>query len=79
MGKRLTALPAGVPEYARLLRAERRGRGLSQAQVGELVGVYSSVISSWERGRRDITLSSLVAWAAALGFEIFLLPIEVDE
>lgn len=79
MGRRLTALAPGIPEYARLLCLQRLGRGLTQAQVGTLVGVASSVVSHWERGKRDITLSSLTAWATALGYEIYLLPIEVDE
>lgn len=43
------------------LREVRKLRGLTQAQVGELLGGIASItLSRWENGRREISLSRLI-------------------
>lgn len=57
------------------LRAERRRRGLSQTQVGTLIGRRSyQTVWQWESGTNDPGLSSVREWAAALGFDLALVP-----
>jgi transcriptional regulator with XRE-family HTH domain len=58
----------------RHLREERQRRKLSQAQVGQLLGVPQSQITRIERGASDIRLSTLVEMAHALSLEPLLIP-----
>ena len=58
----------------RHLRDERQRRKLSQAQLGEMLGVPQSQITRIERGASDIRLSTLVEMAHALGLEPVLIP-----
>jgi HTH-type transcriptional regulator / antitoxin HipB len=58
----------------RHLRDERQRRKLSQAQLGEILGVPQSQITRIERGASDIRLSTLVEMAHALGLEPVLIP-----
>lgn len=44
----------------------RRARGLTQAEVGRCVGRAQSVVSRWERGLLEPTLSDLVTMASLL-------------
>lgn len=57
------------------LRAERKQRGWTQTDVGRRVGhtSYQSVWS-WENEAQEPRLSSLRAWAKALGFDVVLVP-----
>jgi len=59
------------------LRAERKRRGWNQTQVGQEMGhsTYQSVWS-WENEAMEPKLSSLRAWAKALGFDVVLVPSE---
>lgn len=55
------------------LRSERMGRGLSQREVGELIGNTSyGSIYNWECGVNSPTLQNLRIWAEALGYEVVL-------
>jgi len=49
-------LSQSVPEekFGSIIRAERRGRGLSQSQLAELLGVKQAIISQWENGKEPI-------------------------
>ena len=58
----------------RHLREERQRRELSQAQLGQVLGVPQSQITRIERGASDIRLSTLVEMAHALGLEPVLIP-----
>ena len=55
----------------------RRERGLTQAQVADRLGMSQSDFSKLER-RRDVRLSTLRSWVAALGGRLRLL-IEADD
>jgi len=42
------------------LVAARKAAGLTQAQVGEALGVTEACVLLWEKGRRDISLREAV-------------------
>lgn len=48
------------------LRFLRNQKGLSQEQLAELCGIHRTYVGSIERGERNVTLSSLERFAAAL-------------
>ncbi len=56
----------------RLLREARERAGLSQAAVAEAAGVSSETVSRIEREQNEPELSTAIAMARALGFEIRL-------
>jgi transcriptional regulator with XRE-family HTH domain len=54
-----------------MLHAERLRQGLSQRQVGELIGHTSyGSIYAWEAGVTSPTLRNLRRWAEALGVDL---------
>jgi transcriptional regulator with XRE-family HTH domain len=53
-------------DFGRRLRALRDARGMTQAQLGNLLGARSTNISDIERGDRGITVQQLVKLAKAL-------------
>jgi HTH-type transcriptional regulator/antitoxin HipB len=53
-----------------IVRRERRARGLTQAQLGDLIGRRQATISKLEKGDAGIQLSTLFDVLAALGLEV---------
>jgi transcriptional regulator with XRE-family HTH domain len=45
----------------------RRKKGLTQEELGRLLGVGKSAVSRWESGEREVTLGTMRSIAAALG------------
>lgn len=56
--------------FARLLRAERLARGISQETLAELAGLHRTYVGSVERGERNIAVDNMEALANALGLDI---------
>jgi len=56
------------------LRAARENQNLSQAELGQRLGVPQSQVTRMERGIHDIRMSTLVEAAHALGLEPVLIP-----
>jgi transcriptional regulator with XRE-family HTH domain len=58
------------------LRAARKARGLSQTALGRQLkrSTYQTVYQ-WESGKSNVTLPNFLEWAAALGFEVKLVPV----
>lgn len=54
------------------LAAARIEQGVSQPDLGDVVGVHRDTIGRWERQEKDAGLSGLLAWAWALGFDVAL-------
>jgi transcriptional regulator with XRE-family HTH domain len=48
------------------IRNMRRKKGLTQEELGGLLGVGKSAVSRWESGEREVTLGTMRAIAAAL-------------
>lgn len=67
------ALRARVEQRMQELKLEedlvalRQARGLTQAQVGKLLGVSQPVVARWEAGGANLELRTLVRWVTALG------------
>ena len=55
-----------------MLRSARRRARLTQSQLADRAGVTQSVISAYEAGRRQPSLSTLSALIAATGYELDL-------
>lgn len=81
--------PASINRFGLLLKDVREARGLSQADVGEALGVDRSLISQWERGvaKRPVAVDDVnhlfeltgvpvLDWVIALGYVIRLNGIE---
>ena len=64
------ALTVRRHKLRRLLRAMRRERGVTQAQVAEHLGVPQSVISKCERGERQLEAAELIGVCEALGISL---------
>jgi transcriptional regulator with XRE-family HTH domain len=45
----------------------RRRKGLTQEELGSLLGVGKSAVSRWESGEREVTLATMRSIAAGLG------------
>lgn len=52
------------------IRALREARGLTQDELGDLVGVREKTISRWENGKHQAVLGNARALAAALGVDV---------
>ena len=61
----------------KLIRAERKQRGLSQAQVAKILGRPQSYVADFERRERRIDVVEYLALAQAIGFDPLNLLAEV--
>jgi transcriptional regulator with XRE-family HTH domain len=52
------------------IRAIRRQKGLSQEKLAEICGLHRTYVGSVERAERNVTLSTLEAFATALGVSV---------
>jgi transcriptional regulator with XRE-family HTH domain len=57
---------------AGLLRYARLKAGLSQSELAERAGVARSMVSAYERDRRQATLPTLMRLLKAAGFELLM-------
>ena len=53
----------GKSKFAIILKELRNERNLGQVELAKGIGVSSGVISLWENGEREPTLSNLIALA----------------
>jgi transcriptional regulator with XRE-family HTH domain len=60
------------------LRRRRRAAGLSLDDVAAAAGVSKTIISEWENGHHEPTLSRLVAYARAVGAAVAIGDKEID-
>lgn len=66
--------PNASESLIRQLQALRRAKGMSQAELGALVGIPQSYISRLESRDVDLQLSTLIEIARALDMEVVLKP-----
>jgi transcriptional regulator with XRE-family HTH domain len=60
------------------LREARIAAGLTQRQIGEIVGLSPSAITMIERGDRDTGVSTVEQWASACGMNLCLNGVQDD-
>ena len=63
----LTALQLG-----QLLRAARKQRGLTQAEVGARLGLSQNRVSHLEGHAEELSVKQLLTWCAVVGLELSL-------
>lgn len=61
-----------------LLAEMRRESGLSQAELARRTGIQRSVLSAYEHGRRQPSVTALARIAGAAGFEVRVSPASDD-
>jgi HTH-type transcriptional regulator/antitoxin HipB len=62
------------PQLGAALRRRRKGLNLSQAEVGDRVGIRQATLSMLESGGADSKVSTLMDVLAALDLELVLRP-----
>lgn len=67
-------MSGSTQEFARLLRAARKEKKLSQRALAELAGIPQSHISNIENGKVNMRLSSFIEIARLLELEPVLVP-----
>jgi transcriptional regulator with XRE-family HTH domain len=68
----LAAAHAEAVTIGRDLYHRRRAVGLTQIELGDILGVSGFTISARERGRKSMGVAEFIAHAAALGAHITL-------
>lgn len=63
-----------MDSFYETLRQARLDKGLTQAQLAELLQIGQSYLSQVERGKHDIKASTLIEWARVLELELMLVP-----
>ena len=61
------------------LTVARQGKGWSFTDVARAAGVTAESIRNAELGRHAPALPTLRAWVSALGFDLRLVPVDVEE
>ncbi|WP_303672901.1 helix-turn-helix domain-containing protein [Vampirovibrio chlorellavorus] len=64
-------------ELIQILSRARKRIGLSQAALGQKLGMPQSHISKIEKGEVDLRLSSLIDMARLLGLDLLIVPREL--
>lgn len=65
-------MPYIAEEAGILIRDARKAKGLTQKELGEMIGIGESRISKYESGKENPTLSTLEKIADTLGVKIKL-------
>ena len=61
-------------QLGQLLRAARKQRGLTQAEVGARLGLSQNRVSHLEGHADELSVKQLLTWSAVVGLELNLAP-----
>lgn len=61
-------------QLGQLLRAARKQRGLTQAEVGARLSLSQNRVSHLEGHTDEISVKQLLTWCAVVGLELRLIP-----
>lgn len=61
-----------APQLGQLLRAARKQRGLTQAEVGARLGLSQNRVSHLEGHADELSVKQLLTWCAVVGLELSL-------
>jgi HTH-type transcriptional regulator/antitoxin HipB len=71
----MTDFPVQTPaQLSAHLRSLRKSRGLTQAQLGALLGVNQTRVAKIERNPGSVSVDQLLALLTALGAQVVLQP-----
>ncbi|MBO0952931.1 helix-turn-helix domain-containing protein [Fibrella forsythiae] len=59
-------------QVANLIREARKAKGLTQKELGDMIGVAESTFSRFEKGGQNLTLDTLQRISVALGVSLFI-------
>lgn len=66
-------------KFAEILKSLRLEKGIGQVELAKQIGVSKGIISFWENGLREPSMSSLIALAQFFGVTIdYLVGLEDD-
>lgn len=71
--------PSLQVRLARALRARREALGLSQEAFADQIGVHRTYWGAVERGKQNLTLTSIERFAVELGVSVSTLFVEADK
>jgi HTH-type transcriptional regulator/antitoxin HipB len=74
MSKHIEATHSRLTEIATSVSRQRSAKGLTQANLGELLGLPQSHVSKVEGGKVDLRTSSLLELTRVLDLEVMLVP-----
>ena len=58
--------PSRIERIGQEMRFRRKGRKLSMREVGEMVGVETVTVQSWEKGYRWPSLKNFLVWCEVM-------------
>lgn len=61
-------------QLGQLLRAARKQRGLTQAEVGARLGLSQNRVSHLESHADELSIKQLLTWCAVVGLELNVAP-----
>ena len=59
-----------IASIAQSIQQQRRIQGLTQKQLAEKLGVSQAMVSQWENGEENFTVTTLVRISSALGLSL---------
>ena len=59
-----------IKEFSKILRENRKQRGISQSELAKKSGFTKRAIQYWEKGKKSISLENADRLLTALGVEI---------
>ncbi|MCL2201225.1 MAG: helix-turn-helix domain-containing protein [Oscillospiraceae bacterium] len=60
-----------IAQVAVIIQKQRRSKGYTQRDLAKKLGVSQAMVSRWENGEENITLTTLVKIASALEIELY--------
>ncbi len=64
-------------QLGQLLRAARKQRGLTQAEVGARLGLSQNRVSHLEGHADELSVKQVLTWCAVVGLELSLAPRQI--
>jgi DNA-binding transcriptional regulator YiaG len=59
-----------IASIAQSIQKQRRTQGLTQKQLADRLGVSQAMVSQWENGEENFTVTTLVRISSALGLSL---------
>ena len=60
-----------IAQVSVIIQSQRKAKGYTQAELAKKLGVTQAIVSRWENGEENITLTTLVKIASALEIPLY--------